>query len=220
LQLPFVVLILLIVQFVLHELQYLEVVGLLEPHLLQVGCQFTLILEQLLPALVDLLSLLVDPVLHQILVGGVLLRLQDVVIGVHVVAALEGVGVDDSQLFVEDHPCAALFADVFVPVLGLHVLSRKDALFELKVDAVLGEHLRVELTLHLLDELVDGVAEDEVAFEGGVGMQVQVHEQSFVFGVVLAKFFDCETGGLLLGVWSAVVAVEVLVECVHPAVPP
>lgn len=39
------------------------------------------------------------------------------------VAALEGVGVDKSELLVEDHPSTALLAEILETVLGLHVLA-------------------------------------------------------------------------------------------------
>ena len=124
-----------------------------------------------------------------------------------------------AEFLVEDHSGTALLADVLVPVFGLHVLSREDALLELEVDAVLGEHFGVELALHLLDEFVDRVAEDEVPFVGWVRVQIQVHEQPLLFRIEFAQLFDREAGRLLLRVRAAVVAVQILVQGVHSAVP-
>lgn len=114
---------------------------------------------------------------------------------------------DYSQLLVANYPCTALFADIFIPILSFHVFSREYALLELKIDAVLGEHFGVELTFNLLDELIDGVAKNEVTFESWVSMEIKVHEESFVFGVMFAKFLYGEAGRLLFGVWIAVIAV-------------
>lgn len=50
------------------------------------------------------------------------------------------------------------------------MLSGENALLELEVDAILTEHFREELTLHLLHELVDGVAKNEVTLVGRVSM--------------------------------------------------
>ena len=158
--------------------------------------------------------------MSEVLLFSSLLWLHRVVIPIHVVPTLERVRVHHPELLVEDHSSTPFLADILVSVLGLHVFAGKVALFELKTDTVLTQHLRKELTLDLLDELVDRVAEGKVALEGWVRVQVQVHEQSLILGVVLAEAFDSEAGGLLLGVRVGVVAVEVLVEGVHPAVPP
>lgn len=65
------------------------------------------------------------------------------------------------------------------------MLPREDALFELKIDAILAEHFREELAFHLLDELVDGIAEGEIALVGWMRVEVQIHEEPFFFAVVL-----------------------------------
>jgi hypothetical protein len=218
LEFPFVVLAFPVVQGVFDQVQNLPVVALLQSHLFKVALQLRFLFEHPLPALVNFLPLIVYAVLDKILVAAIFLGLERVVVGVEVVAALQGVGVDDAEFLVEDDACTALLADILVPVLGLHVLAGEDALLELEVDAVLGQHLGVQLAFHLLDELVDGVAEDEVAFEGWVCMQVEVHEQPLLFGVVFAELLDGEAGGLLLGVGGAVVAVEILVQGVHATV--
>jgi len=56
------------------------------------------------------------------------------------------------------------------------MFTRKDALLKLKIYTVLTQNLRKKLTLDLFDELIDRISEGEVAFAGGVGMQVYIHE--------------------------------------------
>ncbi len=52
------------------------------------------------------------------------------------------------------------------------MFSGKNALLEIETDTILTQYLSVQLTLDLLDEFIDGVAEYEVTFEGWVRMQV------------------------------------------------
>ena len=99
---------------------------------------------------------------------------------------------DKAELLVEDYPSAPLLADVLKPVFGLHMLPRKYALLEVKVDAVLAQHLRVYLTLYLLHKLIYRIAKYKVALESRMGMQVQVHKQPLVLSVVLTQLFDCK----------------------------
>jgi hypothetical protein len=90
-----------------------------------------------------------------------------------------------AELLVEDYSSAALFADILKPILGLHMLPRKYALLEVKVDAVLAQHLRIYLTLDLLDKLIYGITKYKVTLESRMSVQVQVHKQPLVLSIVL-----------------------------------
>lgn len=136
------------------------------------------------------------------------------------VSTLQSVGMNDSEFLIEDYSATAFFADVLVLILRLHVLAREDALFELKADAVLTEQFGEQLALNLLNKLINSVAESEVALVGGMGVQVQVHEQSLFLAVVFAQLLDRIAGGLLLRVRIGVVSIQILVERVHSAVSP
>lgn len=125
----------------------------------------------------------------------------------------------ETELLVEDHTAAALLIQVFVLVLGLHMLPRENALFKLKINAVLAEDLREDMALNLIDIIEDGIAENEVPFVSGMSVQVQVHEELLIFIEMLAQLHHGVTGRLLHGVWVLVIAVEVLIKSVHSAVP-
>lgn len=92
----------------------------------------------------------------------------------------------DAELLVEYYSSASLFGLVLIAVFGFHVLARKDALLELKIYAVFTEHLRKDLALDLLNELVDSVSEGEISLESWMGMQIEVHEKSLIDGKVFA----------------------------------
>lgn len=59
-------------------------------------------------------------------------------------------------------------------------------LLELEVYTISAQCFSVELTFNLFDELVDGVAENEVSLESRVSMQVQVHKHPLLFPIMLA----------------------------------
>lgn len=92
----------------------------------------------------------------------------------------------DAKLLVEHYSSASLFGLVLIAVFGFHVLTGKDALLELEIYAVFTKHLREDLTLNLLNELVDSVSEGEVSLESGVSMQIEVHKKSLIDGKVFA----------------------------------
>jgi hypothetical protein len=79
---------------------------------------------------------------------------------------------DESKILIEDNSATAFLAHIFVPILGLHMLSRENTLLELKIDAILTKHFREELAFYLLDEFVDGVAEGEIALIGWMRVEV------------------------------------------------
>jgi hypothetical protein len=77
-----------------------------------------------------------------------------------------------SEILVKHNSSTSFLANILIPILGLHVLPRKDTLFELKIDTILAQNFREDLTFHLLDEFVNGVAEGEVSFVGWMRVQV------------------------------------------------
>lgn len=87
------------------------------------------------------------------------------------------------------------------------MLSREDTLFELKVDAILAENFGEELAFYLLDEFVDGITESEISLIGWMRVEVQIHEEPFLFAVVLAQLADCIAGRLFLRIWSRIVSI-------------
>lgn len=139
------------------------------------------------------MAVLVELVLYHVARARIGRRTEKIVVGVEVIATLERIGVDESELLVEDHASTALLADVLVAVLGFHMFSAEDALFELEVDAVLAQDLGIELAFDLLDKFIDGVAKDKVSFQGRVSMQVQVHKHPLLFTVVLTEFLHRKT---------------------------
>lgn len=92
----------------------------------------------------------------------------------------------DAKLLIKHNSSTSLFGLIFVTILCLHVFAGKDALLELEVNAIFTQHLREDLTLHLLYELIDSVSEGKISLEGGMSMQIEVHEKSLVYGKVFA----------------------------------
>ena len=50
------------------------------------------------------------------------------------------------------------------------MFSWKNALRKIKIYAILTENFRIDLTLHLFDELIDSISKDKVTFEGRMCM--------------------------------------------------
>lgn len=69
-----------------------------------------------------------------------------------------------------DNSCTAFFANIFVAIFGLHVLSGKYALIEIKVNTILAQCFGIQLALNLFNEFINGISENEVSFEGRMGM--------------------------------------------------
>ena len=92
------------------------------------------------------------------------------------ISAFDSVRMYYTKLFIKHHSSTALLRDIFVSVTSLHMFTRKDALLKLKIYTVLTQNLRKKLTLDLFDKLIYRISEGEVAFAGGVGMQVYIHE--------------------------------------------
>lgn len=91
----------------------------------------------------------------------------------------------NAELLVEHYSSASLFGLVLVTIFGFHVLAGKDTLLELEIYAVFTQHFWEDLTLYLFDKLVDSVSEGKVSLEGGMSMQIEVHEKPFIDGKVL-----------------------------------
>lgn len=174
---------------------------------------------RLFTSIVYLFSAFICPVFYQVFDIGVVWRGYSVIVGIEVVSAFDGVGMHDAKFLIKDHSSASFLSLLLVPISRLHVLARKDALLELKVDAVAGQDAGKDLAFHLLHELVNGITECKVALECGVRVQVDVHEQSLILGVVLPELLDCPAGRLALRVWRTVKSIQVLVEDVHAAMP-
>jgi hypothetical protein len=81
--------------------------------------------------------------------------------------------VDHAEEVVVEDARAALLVEVVVLVLGSHRLLGVDAVQVLEVGAVVFDHLAEDLRLHLFEELLEGVAVDEEALAGGVGVEVE-----------------------------------------------
>lgn len=79
---------------------------------------------------------------------------------------------NQSKIFIEDDSSTSLLAHIFIPILCLHVFPRKNALLELKIYAILAENFRKELTLDLLDELIDSISEGKVSLVSRMSMQI------------------------------------------------
>jgi hypothetical protein len=82
----------------------------------------------------------------------------------------------------------------------------------------LAENLWEEVTLDLQNIIINGVAKYEVSLIGGMGVQVDVHKESFVATVVQGELFDSITRRLFLEVWSLVVPIEISIEDIHSTV--
>lgn len=83
---------------------------------------------------------------------------------------------NQSKLFVKNYTPTTLFAEIFISIFCLHMFTRKDTILKIEINTVLTQHFRVNLTLNLLDKLINSVSKDEISFESWVRMQVEVHE--------------------------------------------
>jgi hypothetical protein len=92
------------------------------------------------------------------------------------VTALDSIRMNYSKLLVKHDSTTPLLCFLLVAISGLHVLSGKDALLKLEVDTVSSKNSREDLAFNLLYELIDGIAECEIALESGMGMKVDIHE--------------------------------------------
>lgn len=158
-----------------------------------------------------LLSAFICSVFYQIFDICVAWRGYCVIVCIEVISAFNGIRMHDAKFLIKDHSSASLLSLLLVSVSCLHVLPRKDALFEFKIDAISSQNTRKDLTFHLFHKLVNGIAKCKVALECGVCVQVDVHEQSLILGIMLPKLFDCPAGRLALRVWRAVESIQVLV---------
>ena len=72
-----------------------------------------------------------------------------------------------------------------------------------------------ELDFYLLEESVDSIGKYEVAFVGRMGMEIDEHEDEFVFLVVVEQLGDNVGGRLFLVVRTEIMSVEVLAKSVE-----
>ena len=86
------------------------------------------------------------------------------------ISTLKRIRVSKPKLLIKNNPSASLFIHVLISIFCLHMFSRKYALFELEVYAVLAQNFRKKMALNLLNELKNRVAEDEVPFVCRVSM--------------------------------------------------
>jgi hypothetical protein len=75
---------------------------------------------------------------------------------------------------------AAFLRQVLKAVFGVHVLLGEVAVLVLEARVIDGEQFAEDLTFHLFDKVGEGVAIDEAALLGVVGVQVEVERQSAV----------------------------------------
>ena len=79
---------------------------------------------------------------------------------------------------IHHHSSAALLGEVLAPILRVHMLFRKIAVFVLEAPVVHGDQFTKNLALHLLHEVVNRISVDEMPFFGIVSVQVEIKRQS------------------------------------------
>jgi hypothetical protein len=114
---------------------------------------------------------------------------------------------DYAKLFVKHDSTASFFGFLFIPISSLHVFPRKDTLLKLKVNAIVRERARKDLTLHLLNKLIYSITKREVTFECWMRVKVNIHEESLLLCIVLPKLLYSPTGRLSLRIRCSVVTV-------------
>lgn len=101
------------------------------------------------------------------------------------IATFKGIRMCKPKLLVEDNPSTSFLVQIFISIFGFHMLSRKYALLKLEIYAVLAQNFGKEMALNLLNEFENCIPKNEVTLICWMGMQIQIHEQSFIFAVVL-----------------------------------
>lgn len=69
---------------------------------------------------------------------------------------------NQTKIFIEYYSSTSLFTYILVSILSLHMFPRKDALLKLKVNAILAQNFRKELTLDLLNEFIYGITKHKI----------------------------------------------------------
>jgi hypothetical protein len=123
--------------------------------------------------------------------------------------------VDDVGESMHHYPAAPFLRPLLVLVFRVHLLEREVAVLVLEPTVIHSEEFAEDLTLDLFHEVVDGVAVDESALLGVVGVQVKVERQSVVLYQVTGKLFYCVDCGLFLHAGVDIVSIEVLSKAVH-----
>lgn len=89
-----------------------------------------------------------------------------------------------------NYPSASLLGQVLVSVLSIHVLLAEVAVLVLETLIIHGNQFTENLALDLLHEIIDGIAVDEVALLGVVGMQVEVEGKPVLLVEVGCQLLD------------------------------
>jgi hypothetical protein len=132
--------------------------------------------------------------------------------------AFQGVGVDDIGGLMHDYPSTSLLGEVFKAVTRVHVLLSEVAVFILEPCVIDGEELAEDLAFDLLHEVGEGVAVDEAALLGVMGVEVEVEGKPVVGYEMVRECLDAEDGGLQVPIGGDVEAVEVAAVGVHAEV--
>lgn len=90
---------------------------------------------------------------------------------------LEGVGVNQSILFVEAYPATSLLGEILILILDAHVSLREVTEIIFKVHTIHVQHSSQQLTLHLVDVLIKGIAVEEAALLASVCMEITIHNE-------------------------------------------
>lgn len=124
-----------------------------------------------------------------------------------------------SEVFVKDHPRAALFCLLFVSIASFHMFSWEVALVKLEIRAISSESTRKDLTLYLLYKLIYSISKDKVPLQSRMSMKIQVHKQSSLLCIMLAQPLHCKAWRLKNSIGLGIKSIQVLIELIHSAVP-
>jgi hypothetical protein len=87
-----------------------------------------------------------------------------------------------------NHSSTSFLGSLFVPVFRIHLLHGKVAVFVFKATMVQGEKFAKDLTLDLLDKVIDRIAINKGALFGIVSMEVEVERKPIVAYEVIGQF--------------------------------
>lgn len=134
------------------------------------------------------------------------------------IPTLHRVGIDHLEMSVEDHSSTALFGEVFIFVLGIHMVLAERTPSIVELGTVQSQQSREQLSLHLLFSCVHGIAVDEVALPLRVRMEVHIEAKSLLLLIVLTQFSHGVYCWLLEDVRVIIKPVQVLPKDIHPVV--
>ena len=99
-----------------------------------------------------------------------------VLYSVAVVAALEGVRVDDAEFLKEDNSSTSLLIHLFESISRFHMFATEVALLVLEVDTILADYAWKQVALNLKHEVINGVSKDKTPFTRWMCVQVDIHK--------------------------------------------